>query len=483
MRIIKVALSAMASAQTADYFESTTIGFETGTTTGFETTQSTQAATEAGTETTAAFTARPSTSVDEDYNSFDPFAGGRSGSRSGGSTVNPLYDVQASLGYLADGITDAFIFEWTYDSTHTAYAFQYQELQGNYANVTDYTPFVGTPEASSNNGRTVYKLAQPAANKVYRWKIEPTVGVNYGSATEVLAQSTTTTIIHQPGQLYEGGGGFAGQILLPTSFDNSNFVKVDQGAGVGDSSAADSVGYVLAVKVQFPAGCPSIRVDADVDPNFIYTDPSINDNHRIFVFPQTHFSNQFSGPIRSFHYYVSGANYAGCSFTDPAVDVTVSLDNSYIVSTSEAAVIEPLAGWPSGSSYPPVEWTENRIVNLTDYIQPASHIGPSRALAAPRIDLTVNCAVSFNVEAGLSPGWGFVNENDGTLDITDLWVNTPTSNTASAVSLQALEWLTQVGIAYRVDIQACPVVDVTGTVTFLELNPASMLVKAVNPTY
>ena len=76
MRIIKVALSAMASAQTADYFESTTIGFETGTTTGFETTQSTQAATEAGTETTAAFTARPSTSVDEDYNSFDPFAGG-----------------------------------------------------------------------------------------------------------------------------------------------------------------------------------------------------------------------------------------------------------------------------------------------------------------------------------------------------------------------------------------------------------------------
>jgi len=69
------------------------------------------------------------------------------------------------------------------------------------------------------------------------------------------------------------------------------------------------------------------------------------------------------------------------------------------------------------------------------------------------------------------------------LDITDLWTSTPTSNTVSAVSLQALEWLTQVGIAYRVDIQACPVVDVTGTVNFLEINPASMLVKAVNPTY
>lgn len=474
----------MASAQTADYFESTTIGFQTGSTTGFETTQSTQAATEAATEATATFTARPSTIADEGaIDSFDPFAGGRSGSRSGGSTVNSLYDVQASLGKLADGVTDAFIFEWTYDSTHTAYAFQYQELEGNYANVTDYTPFVGTPEASTNAGRTIYALAQPASNKVYRWKIEPTVGVNYGSATEVLAQSTTTSVIHQAGELYEGGGGFAGQILLPTSFDNTNFIKVDQGAGVGDSNAADSVGYVLAVKVQFPAGCPSIRVDADVDPNFIYTDPAITDNHRIFVFPQTHFSNQFSGPIRSFHYYVSGANYAGCSFTDPAVDVTVSVANNYIVSTSEAAEIEPLAGWPSGSSYPPVEWTENRIVNLTDLIQPASHIGPSRALAAPRIDLTVNCAVSFNVEAGLSPGWGFVNENDGTLDITDLWANTPTSNTVSAVSLQALEWLTQVGIAYRVDIQACPVVDVTGTVSFLELNPASMLVKAVNPTY
>jgi len=474
--MIKVALSAMASAQTADYFESTTIGFQS--TTGFETTQSTEVSTQAG------FTTRPSTSVDEDsVVTFDPLAGSRSGSRSGGTTVNSLYDVQASIGYLADGVTDAFIFEWTYDSTHTAYAFQYQELEGNYANVTDYTPFTGTPVPTVQGGRTFYALAQPAPNKVYRWKIEPTVGVNYGSATEVLAQSTTTSVIHQAGELYEGGGGFAGQILLPTSFDNSNFVKVDQGAGVGESNAADSVGYVLAVKVQFPAGCPSIRIDADVDPNFIYTDPSITDNHRIFVFPQTHFSNQFSGPIRSFHYYVSGANYAGCSFSDPQTDVTVSVDNSYIVSTSETAEIEPLAGWPSGSSYPPVEWTENRIVNLTDLIQPASHIGPSRALAAPRIDLTVNCAVSFNVEAGLSPGWGFVNENDGTLDITDLWTSTPTSNTVSAVSLQALEWLTQVGIAYRVDIQACPVVDVTGTVNFLEINPASMLVKAVNPTY
>ncbi len=236
--MIKVALSAMASAQTADYFESTTIGFQS--TTGFETTQSTEVSTQAG------FTTRPSTSVDEDsVVTFDPLAGSRSGSRSGGTTVNSLYDVQASIGYLADGVTDAFIFEWTYDSTHTAYAFQYQELEGNYANVTDYTPFTGTPVPTVQGGRTFYALAQPAPNKVYRWKIEPTVGVNYGSATEVLAQSTTTSVIHQAGELYEGGGGFAGQILLPTSFDNSNFVKVDQGAGVGESNAADSVGYVL----------------------------------------------------------------------------------------------------------------------------------------------------------------------------------------------------------------------------------------------
>ncbi|CAG5099492.1 Oidioi.mRNA.OKI2018_I69.XSR.g16548.t1.cds [Oikopleura dioica] len=465
MRIIPFALSALARAQ--DYFETTTIAMATGTT-GFETTAST-----AGfeTELPAETTARPNTfqtteAGTAEPSTFDPLAGGRSlssgisGRTGGGTVVNSLYDVQASLGYLADGTTPAFIFSWTYDSTHTNYAFTYQELAGNYANVTDYQPFSG--------------------NKVYRWQITPTVGAAYGSPSEVLAQSSTSTLVHQPGALYEGGGGFAGQILLPTDFTNANFVRVDSGA-VGATAAADSLGYVIAVKVQFPAGCPSIRVDADVDPNFIYTDPSIADNHRIFVFPQTHFSNQFSGPIRAFHYYVSGANYAGCSFTDPAVDVTVSVDNSYIVETTEAAVIEPLAGWPSGSSYPPVEWTENRIVNLTDYIQPASHIGPSRAIAAPRIDLTVNCAVTFNVEAGVSPGWGFVNEYDGTLDITDLWANTPTSNTASAISLQALEWLTQVGIAYRVDIQSCPVVDVTGTITFLELNPASMLVKAVNP--
>lgn len=259
MRILKFALSALASAQTADYFESTTIGTIGTATTGFETTEATTEAAPQTTgrpntfETTDAMATGPittgPTTIGPTTVPFIPLEGGRSGARTGGGSVNSLYDVQASLGFLADNVTPAFIFTWTYDATHTSYVIEYQELAGNYANVTDYTPFVGTTESSINNGVTTFALSQPAPNKVYRWKIEPTVGANYGSPTEVLAQSSTTTVVHQPGALYEGGGGFAGQILLPTSFDNANFVKVDSGAGVGASAAADSVGYVMGMPV------------------------------------------------------------------------------------------------------------------------------------------------------------------------------------------------------------------------------------------
>lgn len=236
--------------------------------------------------------------------------------------------------------------------------------------------------------------------------------------------------------------------------------------------------------IQFPAGCPYIQVNGDVDSNYIYTDPAITDAHRIFVFPETHFSNQFSGPIKAFHYYVSNAAYAGCDLTDPENTVTVSVANGYLIRTSEAVDVDIMAMWPSDSSYPPIEYTEQHVVNLTDLIQPATHIGPSRAITAPRIYFSTSpCDITLNVEDGTSPGWGMLNVMDANRDMTDLWASTPTSNTGTDFKIQALIWLTQVGITFRYDtsIVGCETITSSATITFLELDPSASLVIAVNP--
>ena len=281
--------------------------------------------------------------------------------------------------------------------------------------------------------------------------------------------------MHQPGDIYESSGGYSAQVLLPTEFSNANFVP---------TSSGDSVGYAIAVLVQFPAGCPTIRVDADVDGNYIYTDPLNTDAHRIFVFPETHFSNQFSGPIKAFHYYVSNAAYAGCDLSDPANSVTVSVANTFLTRTTEAATVALMQLWPSDNGYPPVEYTEQHVVDLSTYIQPATHLGPSRAISAPRIIFdTAGCDITLNVEEDISPGWGMLNAFQSTLDMTDLWSNPPTTNTGNNFKLQALIWLTQVGITFRYDtsVVGCETITSSGTITFIELDPAANLVIAVNP--
>ena len=58
-------------------------------------------------------------------------------------------------------------------------------------------------------------------------------------------QSATTAVTHQPGTIYEGGSGFAGQVLLVNDFSHASYQRADAG---------DSVGYVTAVKLTFPAG-------------------------------------------------------------------------------------------------------------------------------------------------------------------------------------------------------------------------------------
>ena len=121
---------------------------------------------------------------------------------------------------------------------------------------------------------------------------------------------------------------------------------------------------------------------------------------------------------------------------------------------------------------------------MTDHIQPATHIGPSRALSAPRIYFSTSpCDVTLNVEEGTSPGWGMVNSLVSGLDMTDLWASSPTSNTGTDFKLQALIWLTQVGVTFRYDtsIVGCETIMSSATITFIELDPAANLVIAVNP--
>ena len=68
---------------------------------------------------------------------------------------------------------------------------------------------------------------------------------NTSDGAEINVQSATTELTHQPGAIYEGNSGFAGQILLINDFTDASYIKTD---------ASDSVGYVTAVKVIFPAG-------------------------------------------------------------------------------------------------------------------------------------------------------------------------------------------------------------------------------------
>ena len=68
---------------------------------------------------------------------------------------------------------------------------------------------------------------------------------NTSDGAEINVQSATTQLTHQPGAIYEGNSGFAGQILLINDFTDASYIKTD---------ASDSVGYVTAVKVIFPAG-------------------------------------------------------------------------------------------------------------------------------------------------------------------------------------------------------------------------------------
>jgi len=342
---------------------------------------------------------------------------------------------------------------------------------------------------NGDNTRTQATFTPGATNTVYRIRVTPQdndLAVAVANYIEQEVQSATTAVTHQPGTIYEGGSGFAGQVLLVNDFSHASYQRADAG---------DSVGYVTAVKLTFPAACTSIRIDANVDNSYIYTDGAITNTHRIFVFPQTHFTNQLSGPVKAFRYYVS--NMYGC-VTDPAVDVVVTTSNEYLTvdtltadATTTPQNITLNSMWPIGGAYPPTDYAEQHVVWFDQLIQGATHLGPSVALSAPVIGFTTapcNVYVSIvgEVDAGgngYSPGWGYVTTYDSNLSMTDLFSNPGTTNLGSAFVFRALEWLNHIGISIRYSVQDanCQIVQASGTISYIKLNPAYTLTTAVNP--
>lgn len=364
---------------------------------------------------------------------------------------------------------------------HDSFTFEYQEIEGNYEAQADYASLADVTLSYSNDNTQVVATFTPMMpNKVYRIRIVALDSdSNPSDGAEINVQSATTEIKHQPGAIYEGGSGFAGQILLINDFTDENYMKTD---------ALDSVGYVTAVKVIFPAGCtyPTFRIDADLDQSYIYTDDSISEPHRIFIFPQTHFSNALGGPVKAFHYYVSNMN--GCvTETTKNTDITVDYDLNYIArasvnvdGTTSPSNVTVTAMWPSDGAYPPVQFTEQHIVWFDTLIQQATHLGPSLALAPPRVTFsTGSCQVYINIAeesdsagAGYSVGWGYLNTYNSQLQMTDLFSNPGTDNYGTTFVFQALEWLNHIGVTFRFDSSSsdCLTIASSGTVTYPTLD-------------
>lgn len=383
-----------------------------------------------------------------------------------------------------------FKIKWENDVTHFNYIFDYVQIIGNYQNTTDWIPITEGDitmdlETIDNVVYTTAVLTPWDSNAVYRIRIIPSAGDpenEIATAEEIDMQSMTTELTHQPGDIYEGGSGYAGQVLLITDFANAAYMQID---------AADSVGKVTAVKIDFPASCTgSFRVDTDVDATYVYTDDDIATPHRIIVFTESMFVNAFGGPLKAFHYYISGMG--GC-ITDADADITVTTDNTYLErittvvdGTTSPSNITVNAMWPSDGSYPPVEYTEQHVVWFDTIIQQMTHLGPSVALAAPRIMFTTGmCNVHINIveETDKSPGWGYQTTYDSNLAMTDLFSNPGTSNAGSTFNFQALPWLNHIGISFRYDTSDsnCLVIASAGTITYVQLDSSKNLSTATNP--
>ena len=144
-------------------------------------------------------------------------------------------------------------------------------------------------------------------------------------------------------------------------------------------------GEVLVIMICLGCTYPTFRVDADLDQSYIYTDDSISAPHRIFIFPQTHFSNALGGPVKAFHYYVSNMN--GCVTETTKGDIVVETDLNYITrasvnvdGTTSPSNVTVTAMWPSDGAYPPVQFTEQHIVWFDTLIQQATHLGKLQTL-------------------------------------------------------------------------------------------------------
>merc|ERR1712241_148521 len=116
---------------------------------------------------------------------------------------------------------------WDYDATHDAYIFDYVTIIGNSENTTDYQTLTGvTIGLNGDNTKTQAPFTPGSTNTVYKVRVPPQDNdlveavANY---QEIEVQSVTTEVTHQPGSIYMGGSGFAGQVLLVNDFTHASY--------------------------------------------------------------------------------------------------------------------------------------------------------------------------------------------------------------------------------------------------------------------
>ena len=80
------------------------------------------------------------------------------------SGVNSIANLKVTL-----AANNKFEFTWIYDATHTDYNFEYQILEGNYQNVTDWTQYSsGSVDMTTDGTTTTTILAAPYLNAMFR---------------------------------------------------------------------------------------------------------------------------------------------------------------------------------------------------------------------------------------------------------------------------------------------------------------------------
>merc|ERR1711990_641023 len=139
--------------------------------------------------------------------------------------VAPVSRLEGEL--LADGDIQL---SWDVNAAHAGgYTFEFQIIEGNYESTTEYASLAGVVMGyNSDNTKATATFTPGALKTVYRIRVVALdASDNASDGQTINVQSATNEVDHQPGTIYTGNSGFAGQILLPTDFTHASYVKTD----------------------------------------------------------------------------------------------------------------------------------------------------------------------------------------------------------------------------------------------------------------